>query len=390
MAVSILVTFQVTFLVLREKYQRTLDGMRLAESDLAKLSQVQSLFEREYVGEVNKTAVLDALLKSYVRAAGDKYSEYYTAEEYEALQSVQRGEAVGIGVIVTEDETGIRVQWVSEGSPAEKAGVQMGDLIVAVDGKGKETDSYETMVDAVRGEIGSEVVLDIRRPAEGGEEPVVLKVTRAEYTSSSVTYRLLQDGKTGYIRILTFDGTTAKQFLSAVELLQKQGADRMVFDLRGNGGGLLTSVVEILDALLPEGTIVTTRDAAGEEKVYSSDEKELCFPMAVLCNGSTASAAELFTAALRDYKKATLVGETTYGKGVAQNTFRLGDGSAVKLTTSYYDPPSGVNYDGVGITPDVLVTVPEGYTVAGQYSLNESEDAQLQAAVAALTDGGEP
>lgn len=172
---------------------------------------------------------------------------------------------------------------------AEKAGVQMGDLIVAVDGKGKETDSYETMVDAVRGEIGSEVVLDIRRPAEGGEEPVVLKVTRAEYTSSSVTYRLLQDGKTGYIRILTFDGTTAKQFLSAVELLQKQGADRMVFDLRGNGGGLLTSVVEILDALLPEGTIVTTRDAAGEEKVYSSDEKELRFPMAVLCNGSTAS-----------------------------------------------------------------------------------------------------
>lgn len=120
MAVSILVTFQVTFLVLREKYQRTLDGMRLAESDLAKLSQVQSLFEREYVGEVNKTAVLDALLKSYVRAAGDKYSEYYTAEEYEALQSVQRGEAVGIGVIVTEDETGIRVQWVSEGSPPKK------------------------------------------------------------------------------------------------------------------------------------------------------------------------------------------------------------------------------------------------------------------------------
>ncbi len=387
LAAAVLFTFQMTFLTTREQYEREISELQLQSADLLKLETVRELFDENYIGEIDKSAAGEGAVAGYVGAAGDRYAEYYTKDEFTSLEASQNGESFGIGIIVTREEDALRVQWVCEGSPASKAGVSRGDRILAVDGVGLETYSYEEMVAAVGGEEGTTVELTLSHSdASSGELPQTLLVTRGGYTASSVTYCLLPDGVTGYINLLSFENTTPGQTKAAVAALQEAGAERFVFDLRDNGGGLLDAVVETLDFLLPEGVIVTTRTAGGEKKEYRSEESELDAPMAVLVNGGTASAAELFTAALRDYHKAVIVGETTFGKGVAQSTYTLGDGSAVKLTTHYYDPPSGVNYDGVGITPDLLVGEPEGFHMPGLFATEQgAEDPQLAAALAAFS-----
>lgn len=383
-AAALLIGCIVSSVILSLGYRKAISRYQFATVEGAKLKELTDLLDGHYLGEQDKAAQLDAMLRAYVAADGDRYGCYYSAEENAAENDSRAGKGVGIGVTITEapDKQGLLVLWVSEGSPAESAGILPGDILVTADGQSYSTLGYEGFLDIIRGEIGSRLTVGFFR---GGESLQLIEkqLTRSAYVASSVAYGLVAEGKMGLVRILSFDEPTPGQFASAVASLREQGAEALIFDVRNDPGGLLSSVVEILDTLLPAGTICTTRGVSGE-KVYSSNANVIDLPMAVLCNENTASAAELFTAALRDYEKAVTVGTTTYGKGVAQSTFTLSDGSAVKMTTSYYDPPCGINYDGVGITPDLEVTLSEAARGTSLLALTEEEDTQLAAAIEAL------
>lgn len=375
-----IISVQVTGHIVTERDQAVMDAEYERLSGAERLAAIRDLLREHYMGEFEEQELLDAACKQYVNAVGDKYGRFYTAEEYAALLEEENGNGVGIGAIVEATEEGIVVLIVAEDSPAALAGVLPGDLIVGTDSGSYETLGYTGLSETIRGEAGTAVTLRILR--EGSERTVT--VTRSGYTVPTVVSSMAQDGKTGIIRVRSFENITPEQFDKALENLLAQGATGLVFDLRDNPGGLLTAVTKMLDTLLPEGLITTIRLANGEKKEYRSDEEEIGLPMAVVVNGNTASAAELFTAALRDYGKATVVGENTFGKGIVQTSYSLADGSAVKMTTAYYDPPSGENFHGVGVAPDLPVKQPAEVSAINPLLLSEAEDAQLAAAIAAL------
>ena len=271
------------------------------------------------------------------------------------------------------------VYQVLEGSPAKKHGVMVGDIIIGVDGTEVTDENYNAMVDSVSGEEGTTVNLKVLR----GEKTLELSVVRGSFIASSIDYKMLESAENvGYVRILSLASDTADSFRDAVKALEKQGAESYIFDVRNNSGGYLSSIIDVLDMLLPKGPIVRYNDASGKETADYSDAATIIkAPMAVLINGASASAAELFSAALKDYKLAVLVGETTFGKGVMQTLFTLPNGDTLKLTTSTYSPPFSENYNGIGVIPDIEVSLPEDKQY---YMLSEKEDSQLQAAISAL------
>lgn len=337
----------------------------------------------------------------YARLQGDNYGYYYPPQDYSDYTEDISGEYVGIGVSVTLDDGGYaEILTVFSSSPAEEAGLLPGDRIVAVEGEDFALIGYQNAIDRIRGEAGTTVSLTVER--EGVRS--TLSVVRRRVTEETVTYRLM-DGDIGYIRITSFDDRTYEQFVAAHRALDGQGAASYVFDVRGNPGGTLTSVVAILEYILPDGDIVhlnykndgddqtidSIRDLDpygrymdGQTRVYYEGHS-ITAPMVVLANGRTASAGELFTSSLDDYGVATVVGEETFGKGVGQTSLTLGqDGSALVFTVFYYDPPTSPNYDGVGITPDVPSSLSEAAAGKNLYKLTYEEDTQLQAAVGIL------
>ena len=306
----------------------------------------------------NRTTYTDALISSYVIAVGDRYAAYRTSEEYEIYDGDMEGTYVGIGVTVEYSyaEGTMTVTVVNPGGPAQVAGIALGDIIYKVDGELVSDLGYTGTVRKIRGKENTEVTVTVLRD---GKE-LSFTMVRRSFTEETVTYEINED-KIAYIRITQFKANTGDQFVAAMDAIGKAGARAVIFDVRANPGGYLSSVITAIDALAPKGeTIVSFGDYA--KPVVSTDERQLTIPAVVLCNGYTASAGELFTAALRDYAKlaenpldVTIIGTTTYKKGVMQTTYTLSDQSTVTLTISVYNPPSGVNYDGVGITPDVTV-----------------------------------
>ncbi|MBR2460223.1 MAG: PDZ domain-containing protein [Clostridia bacterium] len=340
-----------------------------------------------YIGELDEDLLKDALAAALLHASGDLYAYYYTAEEYAEETLSYAGNAVGIGirVVYLEDPGGLEILRVMKDTPAEKAGLLVGDVIVGVDGEDVTEWEYSEILMAVQGEPGSTVRIEVIR--EGARRS--FEVVRSEYVQQTVEYHMYKDGATakkiGVVRVFTFNDSTPGQFKTAVEALSAAGAQGLVFDMRENPGGSLDSVVEMLDYLLPKGTIVRITDKDGNEvQQYTSDESCVELPMAVLTNGNTASAAELFTSALKDYQKAISVGTKTYGKGTMQCIIPLPDGAAFKFSYRYYSPPFSENYHGIGISPEIEVTVPEGTVV---YRLTDEDDAQLAAAVGYLVSG---
>ena len=320
-----------------------------------KFRKIYDYFEKYYIGTLDKEKIEEELLKQFIDLTGDNYAEYYTAEEYEDAAASSSGSSAGIGIFVvgTKDEK-MLVTYVEENSPAKEAGMQAFDEITAVNGKPVKDIGFTEASALLRGEAGSEAVFTVARGGTTHEYSLTRRIV--DYTP----VRFSMIGKIAYIRILTFNSSTFDAFKKALASAEENGAEALVFDLRGNGGGTLTAVYQTLDYLIPDGSeeekraVVTTTDALDNKRRYlCTDEHGVDLPMAVLTDGSTVSAAELFAAALRDYEMAILVGEKTYGKGVAQSTVKLSDGSAFKLTTVTYDPPSGVNFDGVGLLPDV-------------------------------------
>ena len=379
-----LLVFQATFVSLSMQNERRLNEALGFLSDLDKLSSVAELYDLYYLYDVDPDLIDEALARMYILSSGDRYASYYTAEEWEASVSSSAGNSVGIGVYVVQSASGsIEIAHVMSGSPAEAAGLQKGDIITAIDGIQVLDVGYENAVNLVSGEIGSTMDIDALR----GEEALQFHITRGAYTVETVISDIVeQEGqKYGYIRITEFMQITVSQFKNAVNTLKEAGVEGFIFDVRDNPGGDLDAICEILDFLLPEGPIVHIIGADGvEQEVYESDASEIDMPMTVLVNGNTASAAELFTSALRDYDKAEIVGTLTYGKGCGQQGFVLSDGSVVFITSFFYNTPYSVKYDGLGIKPDNTVELPADLQNISLFLVEPDEDTQLWAAVDAL------
>ena len=344
-----------------------------------KLDQLEALIEEQFIGEADKTVLEDAAADAMVRATGDRWSYYMSAEEYAAQREQSENAYVGVGITIqaAEDGSGFLVLEVASGGPAEEAGIQVLDLLIGVE----ETDirgmDLTDVGSLVKGEENTYVTLNLLR--EG--ETISLPVQRRKVQTPVATYELLPDN-IGLITIENFDDRCAEESVAAIEALLEAGAEMLIFDVRHNPGGYAHELVALLDYLLPEGDLFRTVRYDGKEHVDTSDADCLEIPMAVLVNESSYSAAEFFAAALQEYGAGIVVGEKTVGKGYFQVTHRLPDGSAVALSTGKYFTPKGVSLAETGVTPDIVVSVDEE-TAAGIYygMLERSEDPQLQAAV---------
>lgn len=387
--VAVILTFNVTFVVMNVQHNKEINGLLAKNDYLSTLMTVEQVIKENYLGEVDDEELKHAVIRGYLSGIGDKYSQYMTASEYDEYLEEFRGNAVGIGVnVLYENLTKtMEVIEVYANSPAEKSGILVGDFIVGVDGtRVSETDYYDVL-DLIKGEKGTSVTITVSRA--GVESDLVC--VRDDVEVKTVKYRVYsKDPTIGIIRISSFAADTPKDFKAAVEELKTNGCTKFIFDVRNNGGGELNSIVTTLDYLLPSGKLAYIRYASGKETSYDSNAAFLDASVAVLVNENTASAAELFAAALRDYAKegkydATLVGDqSTYGKGVFQSMFLLPDGSAFKFTTGRYDPPCGVNYDGVGVIPDNIVELSEEAQKIGFYKLTDDTDNQLAVAAQVL------
>ena len=340
---------------------------------LDKISELDSVLDTYYLeaDNIDPDEMMDNLYKGYISGLDERYTAYYTPEEYEQLMNDSQGVYVGIGVTVTTDqETGnMVIVTVTEDGPGEAAGLLEGDTIISIEGESVQDMDLDTAVSKIQGEEGTEVTIGFYRESTG--ETLEKTMTRRKMDAQTVAYSMLKDN-IGYIQITAFDEVTVEQFDNAVSDLQSQNIRGLIVDVRGNPGGNVDSVCSILDRLLPEGLLVYTIDKNGsKEEEYADNEEVLDIPMAVLVNGDSASASEIFAAALQDYDWAEIVGEQTYGKGIVQYIIPLSDGSAVKLTSAKYYTPNGECIHGIGVTPDVKVAADE----------NSASDTQLEAAV---------
>ena len=354
----------------------------LTDADsLSKYLELETRIKQSFVDEVDEETLADGVALGLIYSLDDPYSAYFDAEEYNQKLDDNEGLNAGIGVtVVSHPDNGyIYVVNLSTGSPADLAGIKPGDLITEVDGKDVTELGFSTAVANIRGKIDTDCVLTVKR----GDETLSLTATRGKYVTTSVFSHMIDT--LCYIQITEFNAATVPQFEAAIDDAIDKKATGLIFDLRGNGGGTLDSVDKILDILLPEGEVVSATYKNGKKKVlFSSDKNEIDLPMMVLCDKNTASAAELFAASIRDFEKGKLIGTKTYGKGIMQETFALSDGSAVRLTVAYFNPPSGINFHKIGLSPDFEVELTEEEQKY-YYLLDDQADPVIKKAVEILT-----
>ncbi len=379
-----LLTFQITYVSMQSTYQAALQESALSASAYEKLNYVDGLYRANYVGEIDETELSDYLIRGYIAGTGDKYASYMTADEFTSYMQESSGEMVGIGVhIIYNGEMGaLEVISVMRNSPALEAGVEPGDLIYMVGDESVAELGYYPAVAKMQGEKGTVAQFTVRR-GENYAEVVPFSIIRDLVEDTTVEYHMYE-GDIGIIRITDFAENTGDSVRVAVADLTSKGASKLVFDVRYNPGGALDGIVDTLDFILPEGPIIRIVDKEGNEEVISSDARDLQIPMAVLVNGSTASAAELFTSALKDYDMATIIGTQTYGKGTMQRVVSLPDGSGLSLSIRMYNPPFSDNYEGIGITPHVVIELDEALQEKNFYKITDEEDNQLQTALKIL------
>lgn len=332
-------------------------GIRLSEdaSSEEKLSVLKGLIDENYIGDVDEEALEEGIYKGYIQGLEDPYSVYYNEEETKDLYETTEGEYSGIGAVLSQDlESGvITLVQIYEDSPAAKAGLKDNDILTKVGDIEVTGMDLSEVVTYIKGEKGTDVDLTVLR-GEDAEE-ITVTATRDTVEAQTVKYEMLE-GQTGYLSVSEFDSVTYAQYEEVLNELTDQGMTGLIVDLRNNPGGNLNTVCEMLDLVLPKGTIVYTEDKDGKrETATSDDEHQINVPMVVLVNGNSASASEIYAGAIQDYGIGKIVGTQTYGKGVVQQIFDLGDGTSVKLTIAEYFTPNGRNIDGEGITPDVEV-----------------------------------
>ncbi len=437
-AATMLLTYTLTAAHERNAYQQKLAEQQAVIESLQttleegggttfqKLEYLSMLFEEYayYSDSLDQAAILDAVLHAYAEATGDLYAEYYTEEEFAALMVDSSGNSVGVGISVVNNTLSVagsqrlvfEIIKIYKNAPAAGSDLRVGDCIggVKVDGAWKSIDElggYDAGLNAVRGESGTDVELLVYRSNGDTIEQLEFCITRASFVKESVSYRLAEsDAKVGIVSLEEFDMTTPHQFRDAVKALLAMGAEHFVFDVRNNPGGDLMSIKAVLSYILEEGDLILSAiDSDGTRATsYYAEPQTLTgdyapcsvakeevgmfrdLDMVVLCNGNTASAAEVFTASLRDHKQIPIIGETTYGKGIMQSFISLSTASLgtydgwLKLTTYAYVTECGVPYHGIGIKPDPNLSVSLGEEAADYsiYTLPESLDAQLLAAIA--------
>ena len=355
---------------------------QLTDEVIEKIDTLMQVIDYYYLYDYDEDEMIDAIYKAVMDSLGDPYSIYYTEEEYNSFLESSSGSYCGIGVVVQQNmQTGI-VTAVRpyQNCPGYEAGIRPGDLILAVDGTDITGMDLNAAVALIRGEEGTSVTITLQRD----EEKFDVEVTRRHIDVETVTYRMLDDN-IGYIQVDEFDEVTAKQFSEALDTLIDQRMEALVIDIRNNPGGLLNVVVDMLDEILPEGVIVSVKDKNGKTEEYRSDaETKLDVPLAVLVNGNSASASEIFAGAVKDYGVGTIVGTTTFGKGIVQTIFSLNDGTGMKLTIEDYYTPSGNSIHKIGVSPDVEIDLPDELKVL--VDIPEDEDTQLHKAIEILKE----
>lgn len=384
--------FVYDFINIKKEYDKAVESAssgivsssnQLATTDFAaKAEKIYNKICKEfyYTEDIDAGKMQDEMYKAILSATGDRYAEYYTAEEYKAFFEDAEGIYYGIGSYVEIDSVTNYplLSGVFEDSPASRAGLETGDIIYKVDGKDIGGLSLTEVVSLIKGPENSEVEITVSRDGK----LITVTVIRGKVISPSVTHEMLSDS-VGYIQLTAFEDATVDQFKAAYEDIKSQNAKGLIIDLRDNGGGNLSTVLEICKQLLPNGLITYIEYKDGSKDEYYCDGKnEIQIPVVVLTNGNTASASELMTGALRDYKKATIIGTNTFGKGIVQNIFSLGDGTGMKITIASYYTPLGECIHKVGIAPDIeLEFDSERYTAS-----KRKEDNQKEYALKYLTD----
>lgn len=358
--------------------QRQYNGVLSDSSHVQKIEYLEKMIDQEYLGEVDNAEMAEGIYAGLVYGLGDVYSRYYTADEYAQETASTDGAYAGIGVSIQKNKNGgVQIAECYEGGPGAEAGLQTGDVITAINDTDVTDMELSDVVSLIRENKDNTIVLTVFRENEEKSREISVDVTDVELPS---VFGEMLDKKTGYIQITQFTGVTPQQYKDMFAELKDKGMERLVIDLRDNPGGLLTSVCDILREILPEGLIVYTEDKYGNREEETCDGKhQLDMPLAVLVNENSASASEIFAGAVQDHEVGTIVGTTTYGKGVVQELRQLSDGSAVKLTVSNYYTPNGNSINKVGIKPDVEVKLAS--ELLNKNEITHEEDNQLQKAL---------
>lgn len=368
-----------TVLVSKDEYSELVD----IYDKYGKLDVMEDYIENNYLGDYKRQAVVDGAIKGMFGSLDDPYSVYMDADEFKQFTDANSGSFVGVGIVVSQNEEDmIEIVSPMEGTPGYEAGLKPGDKIIKVDGVEYSGSQLDVAVSNMKGEKGTKVKLTIlRENSDGKQETIEKEIVRDKIEVESVKSEII-DGSIGYIRLSSFDETSYDDFKEHLEALKAKNIDSLVLDLRGNGGGSVSVCADIADEILGEGTIVYTEDKAGSREYLKSDSRKLGLPLAVVVDGSSASASEILTAAIQDMKAGTVVGTKTYGKGVIQIVNDLPDGSGFKLTISEYFSPEGKRINKKGVTPDVVVELPEETEAIGVDALDQ--DTQLQKAIEIL------
>ena len=339
-------------------------------SNLMRFITAYRFIETKYVNDTDDVKLIDGAIDGMVKSLNDPHSNYLSPKMYKTLMEQTEGSFAGIGVVMGMDnEQKIHIVGIMENSPGQKAGLQEGDEILAVDGVPVTQMAFDEVAAHVRGQAGTDVVLTIMRDNANQD----ITITRDNIKLKTVGHKML-DNNIGYIQIVSFSEDTANEFNEAYNDLKNQGMNALVLDLRNNPGGLLTTCVEIAKKLVPKGEIVSIVDKQGNKETYSSSLEAPEYPLVVLINKNSASASEILSGAIQDTKAGTIIGNTSYGKGSVQTILPMFEDDAVKLTIAKYYTPSGRSIDGTGITPDIEINLDE----------NATSDTQLDKALEVL------
>ena len=355
-----------------------------ASTDYNKLEDLENLILTSFAGDADKTKIEDAAADAMVNAMGDRWSYYIPAAELPSFLENSENAYVGIGVTVqaTDDNSGLMVIAVQPGGPAEEAGVQVGDVIIQVDGESAQDRTVTEISAMIKGEEGTVVSITVLRSGEG----ITMTVARKRMETTVASSKLLNE-HVGLVTIQNFDERCADETIAAIKALLNQGADMLLFDVRNNPGGYVDELTKVLDYLLPEGNLIRTVGTDGSDETVTSDADCVKVPMAVLVNENTYSAAELFAVDLSEYGVARIFGQKTSGKGFFQQVFQFSDGSAAGISVGRYYTSQGNNLEGIGLTPDEEIKLDDESEVLLYNGMLEPEnDAQLQAALSYLMD----
>lgn len=355
-----------------------------ASTDYNKLEDLENLILTSFAGDADKTKIEDAAADAMVNAMGDRWSYYIPAAELPSFLENSENAYVGIGVTVqaTDDNSGLMVIAVQPGGPAEEAGVQVGDVIIQVDGESAQDRTVTEISAMIKGEEGTVVSITVLRSGEG----ITMSMTRKRMETTVASSKLLNE-HVGLVTIQNFDERCADETIAAIKALLNQGADMLLFDVRNNSGGYVDELTKVLDYLLPEGNLIRTVGTDGSDETVTSDADCVKVPMAVLVNENTYSAAELFAVDLSEYGVARIFGQKTSGKGFFQQVFQFSDGSAAGISVGRYYTSQGNNLEGIGLTPDEEIKLDdESEALLYNGMLEPENDAQLQAALSYLMD----